>query len=301
MQLPSQVDNYSSTSLGNQISQGKYTIDHSGPMGVQEDIETFEDYEVEVKEVRHVIQNGESLSSIAQKYGVKVDDLYNANKETIGLDQNKIFPGQELVIPQNNVEEEALEQEVEPVSSEPVLQENTETFYNAEMIEPTKTVHGYKGVLHTKSQASGSMKNTAGLLTTNNQTYQIVPDNQYAMQPGTISESDYRLMIAQVAGESANDKDDMLAVASTILNRLEQGGSYGTSVRGVLEKGYFPWGRSYLGYVEGGKFYQTNEGQEKLAQVTEAVNDALAGVRNVEKNVFYYSGDGTHNYFSDIL
>lgn len=183
----------------------------------------------------------------------------------------------------------------------------------APTITPGTVSSGYSGSLHTKAKATDGVKSTAGTITTGHQTYSIVPDNQYNKAPGTISESDYNLLVAQVAGESANSKDDMLGVACTVLNRLEAGG-FGGSVHEVLQKGYFPWGESYKSYVQEGKSYTTTGvanssgqyastgwGQEKLQEVTAAVNDALGGARNVESNVFYYSGNGEYNKFSDIV
>ncbi|MCI8588592.1 MAG: cell wall hydrolase [Bacilli bacterium] len=180
-------------------------------------------------------------------------------------------------------------------------------------ISSSEVSAGYTGAVHTKSQASSGIKQSSGTITTGHQSYTIVPDTEYRKQPGTISESDYNLLCAQVAGESGNSKDDMLGVTTTVLNRLEAGG-FGGSVSEVLERGYFPWGESYRSYVESGKTYaggavaandgryaSTSWGQEKISQVKEVVNDALGGVRNLEGNVYYYSGNGEYNRFSDVL
>ena len=161
--------------------------------------------------------------------------------------------------------------------------------------------NGYSGSVATKGKATDACNATAGQVTTNNQKYSVVPDSEYTGAPGTISETDYKYLVAQVAGESANSKDDMLGVATTIMNRLEAGGGYRNSVVDVLEKGYWPWGRTCDLYVEGGKYYNTDWGQEKLAQVNEVINDVLNGTRNLNSDVYYYSGDGTRNYFSDVL
>lgn len=158
---------------------------------------------------------------------------------------------------------------------------------------------GYSGIVHTKSQASAAIKESSGRITTGNRTYTVVPDNQYHKAPGTISQSDYDLLVSQTAGESGNSKDDQLAVVCTILNRLESGENFGDSITEVLEKGYFPWGETHLAYEPGGKYYNTEWGQEKLAQVKQVVDDALGGVRNLEDNVYYYSGNGKYNIFSD--
>ena len=172
---------------------------------------------------------------------------------------------------------------------------------------PSGLSSGYFGEVHTKGQASANIKESSGNITTGNQSYTIVPDSEYTKAPGTISESDYHLLIAQVAGEAGasvepkNYKDDMLGVTTTVLNRLETEGKYGDSVREVLEGGYFPFGETYRAYEPGGKYYNTDWGQDKLRQATEVVNDALGGARNLESNVYYYSGNGEYNRFSDVL
>lgn len=52
---------------------------------------------IEARGVRHVVQSGESLSQIAQAYGVTIDEIMALN----GLsDPNTIVVGQELLIPQ---------------------------------------------------------------------------------------------------------------------------------------------------------------------------------------------------------
>lgn len=52
----------------------------------------------------HTVQEGETLSDIALKYyghagPTYYTHIYEANKDVIGDDMNKIVPGQELVIP----------------------------------------------------------------------------------------------------------------------------------------------------------------------------------------------------------
>ena len=158
----------------------------------------------------------------------------------------------------------------------------------------------YSQQVHSKRQASDNIKASNGILTSNNQTYTILPDNLYTGERGTISQSDYNLLIAQVAGEGGNEIDDMLAVACTVFNRLESGGK-GDTVKQVLQQGYFPFGETYRSYIPGGKYYNTPDGKEKLAKATQAVNDALNGIRNLESNVYYYSGNGVYNKFSDVL
>lgn len=47
----------------------------------------------------YTVQRGDSLSKIAAKYGIKWQDLYNANKSVIGSNPNLIYAGQVYNIP----------------------------------------------------------------------------------------------------------------------------------------------------------------------------------------------------------
>ncbi len=46
--------------------------------------------------VKHTIQSGETMSSIAQKYGVHSEDIFEYNNIEI---EDHIFPGEEIIIP----------------------------------------------------------------------------------------------------------------------------------------------------------------------------------------------------------
>jgi Uncharacterized protein containing LysM domain len=46
----------------------------------------------------YTVQSGDNLTKIGQKYGVSWQKIFEANRDKID-DPNKIFPGQELVIP----------------------------------------------------------------------------------------------------------------------------------------------------------------------------------------------------------
>lgn len=49
----------------------------------------------------YVVQKGDNLYSLAQKYNVSLNDLLNIN----GLDKdNYIYPGQEILVPKSNVD-----------------------------------------------------------------------------------------------------------------------------------------------------------------------------------------------------
>ncbi|MBR4693663.1 MAG: hypothetical protein IKP07_02520 [Bacilli bacterium] len=165
----------------------------------------------------------------------------------------------------------------------------------------------YAGNLHSKTIASPECKASNGQLTYNNNKYTI-SDGTNAQQ-GTISNTDYLYLVGQVAGESANDPDDMLGVCSTILNRIEAGGGFGNTVQNALKIGYWPWGKTcdkYINYDANGvpvglKSIDQLGAQEyeKLMTVQSVVSDAMNGLRNISPTTFYYGGDGQYNYFSD--
>ena len=189
------------------------------------------------------------------------------------------------------------------VTSENTDSSSSDTSSGSSVVDLSNTTAEgtYSGSVHTKSKATDSCNETAGVVTTGHQNYTVVADGDYTGAAGTISQSDYMYLIAQVAGESGNSADDMLGVATTIINRLEAGGEYGSSVTDVLEKGYWPWGKSCNAYLEGGQYYNTDWGQEKLELCTQVVNDVLNGTRNLNSDVYYYYGNGDYNSFSDVL
>ena len=47
----------------------------------------------------YTVQSGDSLSKIGQRYGIGWQKIYEANRDKLD-DPDKIYPGQELVIPQ---------------------------------------------------------------------------------------------------------------------------------------------------------------------------------------------------------
>lgn len=47
----------------------------------------------------YTVQKGDTLSSIAKRYGISWQDLYNANKSVIGNSPNLIYSGQKYTIP----------------------------------------------------------------------------------------------------------------------------------------------------------------------------------------------------------
>ena len=47
----------------------------------------------------YVVKSGDTLSSIASKFGTSVTAVYQSNYKTIGQNPNVIYPGQKLYIP----------------------------------------------------------------------------------------------------------------------------------------------------------------------------------------------------------
>ncbi|MBR1416289.1 MAG: LysM peptidoglycan-binding domain-containing protein [Bacilli bacterium] len=293
------------------------------------------------------IEANDNLTKIAKRFGTTVEKLVQDNNIS---DPNLIITGEELTINLDNiVEDEASTQDssVENTDTNQEMQsqvedsnltsdasQNTNTnsvtsdasqntnsssvtsdaianisinnsgTTTATAIGPDQIQGTYSGELHSKRSASDGIRNSNGTLTYGNKTYTVGATTE----GNTLSQNDYYYFVGQVAGESANDCDDMMGVACTILNRLE---SDGGTVQSVLEKGYWPWGKTcnrFLNYDGNGNptGFKTIEQigpieYEKLQRVIATTNDAMNGVRNIEHNVRYYSGDGVHNYFSDNL
>lgn len=53
----------------------------------------------------YIVQFGDNLSNIAQKYSKNWEDIYNLNKDVIGDNPNIIIPGQKLIIEEENYNE----------------------------------------------------------------------------------------------------------------------------------------------------------------------------------------------------
>lgn len=47
----------------------------------------------------YTVQSGDTLSAIAQQYGISWQELYERNRDTVGPDPDRIQPGQNLVVP----------------------------------------------------------------------------------------------------------------------------------------------------------------------------------------------------------
>ena len=58
----------------------------------------FEEKEDPTLSIYYIVQKGDSLTSIANKYNMKWQDIYNLNKDIIGDNPNLIYPGQKLLI-----------------------------------------------------------------------------------------------------------------------------------------------------------------------------------------------------------
>ncbi len=275
----------------------------------------------------YVIQPGETLNTISQKFGTSVEKIAQAN----GISNiNLVYAGQGLIIPSSDVVNLAQPApiQVEQVQPEPIVEQPVQNVEQASPIveasipvevvqpapveavavAPAPTINlsaNYTGILHSKRIASDASKSSNGVLTYNNQKYVVGGTTNISL--GTISQRDYMFLVGQVAGEAGVGDDDALGVCSTILNRIETGGGFGNTVESALQKGYWPWGKTCDGFLNydsnGNPSFKTPQqlglNQSRLDRAQRTVADALNGVRNINSNTYYYGGDGTHNYFSD--
>lgn len=67
----------------------------------------------------YTVVSGDSLSKIAKKYGISWQELYEANKATIGSNPNLIKPGQSFVIPGTEAEKPAATTPSQPAAPKP--------------------------------------------------------------------------------------------------------------------------------------------------------------------------------------
>lgn len=270
------------------------------------------------------IKKNDNLSKIAKQYGTTVEKLAHDNNIN---NPNLIYEGEELIIDIDTSVEEAAnnsqsstvptettpaettsDDNLEPAPQEEMVLEPPESAQDtptATIPNPQSTLGRYTGLLYSKKKASPDIKQTNGVLRYGNKIYKI---DGNVTQGNTLSQNDYYYFVGQVAGEAANNEDDMLGVAGTILNRLEQGGG---SIEAVLKKGYWPWGKTcnkYINYDANGNPIGFKSREQigdiefaKLQKVLAVTTDALNGIRNIDPSVKYYYGDGTRNYFSDIV
>lgn len=54
-------------------------------------------------DITYIVQKGDTLSSIAEKYNTTWQDIYELNKDVIGDNPNLIYPGQIFVIPNSEI------------------------------------------------------------------------------------------------------------------------------------------------------------------------------------------------------
>lgn len=319
---------------------------NSSNVYMEEDLSNF------IDDSTYTVQNGDTLSKIAEQTGVSLDDLIKNNNI---VDPNKIYTGdvlvlkpkidemvkkEELTVASNEVLDESVNSDTEvlditsgvneesrnrmalpdletldlsigPVETlsdvddriDSVIETLNESTNEDLVVNTTTSLSGsYEGLVRYKNSASQSVINDLGVLTYNNKIYNIGDFTS----GNSLSMSDYYYLVGQVAGESGMDNDDMLAVASTILNRLEAGGG---SVKSVLQTGYWPWGKTcdkFINYDYNGNPLGVKDSSQlstgdyqKLQDVIRVIQDAMNGVRNINKDTIYYAGDGVHNYFSD--
>ena len=168
---------------------------------------------------KYVVKKGDTLSHIAQKYNLTVDDIAKANNIK---NVNLIITGTVLNIP--NTKNKKKEEKIE------VLNVNTKMNDKEQQENNNQNNYTYKSV--------GNFK-----VTTDNKKYNM-------------SSEEYNVLCAIVAAECDKSSDDALAVISVILNRCENSAwinSHGTSPYKqataknqfvVFQEGYY---KKYLG------------------------------------------------------
>lgn len=162
------------------------------------------------------------------------------------------------------------------------------------------------------------VKSSVGIYQGNS--YTVVPDSEYTGKKGTISEGQYKAMLYVIMHEqgseyATNSAGQKLAVASTLLNRCEDSGIGNGSMNTTLNYGVLACCTDSKGKEVGtrcswGNYSQIDKDlaslQEKHGfsdanweEAKQALNTALAGVRNVPSNSVYWNaaGDGKNNYF----
>lgn len=285
----------------------------------------------------YTIKDGDTLGDIAARNGTTVEELARLNNIA---DVNRIYTGNVLVIkPATEAMQQAAQTEVAatattstevqaapevlveptpapaPVAQAEVQTEVTPGTEARDMnatLAPTVNIGAgslqgvYTGNVLNKMNASSQCRADSGVLTFNNKVYSVGANTA----GNTLSQEDYLYLVGQVAGESGLDCDDMMGVCTTILNRLERGG-FGSSVKGVLQVGYWPWGKTcdkYVSYEGTGSPKRLKTEAElgsaeyaKLQRCINVVQDAMNGVRNLNSQTLYYFGDGQRNHFSDFV
>ena len=286
----------------------------------------------------YTVQTGDTLGAIALKNGTTVEEIARLNNIQ---DVNVIHTGDELVIkPGIEAMQEPSATDVSATTAtitdaEPVVVEQNETpevapvttsqietgddvqigiddNQNKEGARPPVTQLGtlkgvYTGEVLNKMNASDTCRRDSGVLTYNNRVYTIGSDTT----GNTLSMDDYYYLVGQVAGESGLDCDDMMGVCTTILNRLELGSFGNGGIKGVLQYGYWPFGKTcdkYIVYDGNGSPVRFRTAEElgpkeyaKLQNCIRVVEDAMHGVRNLNMQTVYYFGDGQRNHFSDYV
>ncbi len=138
---------------------------------------------------------------------------------------------------------------------------------------------------------------------TNARSYTVVPNNSpNAGKSGYITESEYKYLIATVAGEAGDvSVSNSYGVASASLNAIEN--QYDGDVMGFLNNNCWAFGKGYKQYVDNNgniniTGYGTDEGY-KNAKI--AVDAALSGTRAFPSNVQYWVGNYSYLESNDLL
>ena len=197
-----------------------------------------------------------------------VSTIHNENLDKIATSVSILFEEEEVQIPVEEKMEELVLEELPSldviVEEVKEIEENTESEEFEEVVESTPLV----SVDASKYISNESM---GFLVTEGNKEYNL-------------SEDEFNVVVAVVAGEFGSDMNDALGVVSVILNRCDSSTwinwAGNTPYKQVIRAGQFEvYGKGYYhAYMPGGKSY----GSSKYNIAKQAVIDGFNGIRNNE-------------------
>ncbi len=172
----------------------------------------------------YIVQPGDTLFLIGQKYGVSYSQLQQAN----GLSTSEIYPGQSLVIPRSGVGSQPegqaqVQTQVRPANNGNYVVQPGDTLY---------LISRRYGITVARLQALNGLTGAEIYVGQNLK----VPSQEATTQAsrGNFSWRDIELIARVVTGEARGEcYEGQVAVAAVILNRLESS-SFPTTIAGVI-------------------------------------------------------------------
>jgi len=191
-----------------------------------------------------------------------VSTIHNENLNKIASSVSLLFE-EEIVVEKNDIEDELLIEDLPSIDEEEMEVTNEEvTLEKEDESTPLVSIDASKYI----------SKESMG--------FKVTEDNKHY----NLSDEEFNVVVAVVAGEYGGDLNDALAVVSVILNRCDSkswsrwAGS--SPYKQVIAAGQFEVYLKdyYLAYMPGGKKY----GSTKYEVAKQAVIDGLNGIRNNE-------------------